>query len=82
MQIQKKPVDLISIAPHEDNLYIWDGTMFGPVNFILKLYSIFYLKIISQYDLGKLILFYIYIILKKKLYIYIYYNLIIHFFKD
>ncbi|KAL6595820.1 ubiquitin-conjugating enzyme [Neocallimastix sp. 'constans'] len=32
MQIQKKPVDLISIAPHEDNLYIWDGTMFGPYN--------------------------------------------------
>ncbi|KAG4100358.1 ubiquitin-conjugating enzyme [Neocallimastix lanati (nom. inval.)] len=32
LQIQKNPVKLISIAPHEDNLYFWDGTLKGPVN--------------------------------------------------
>ncbi|ORX86403.1 ubiquitin-conjugating enzyme [Anaeromyces robustus] len=32
LQLQKNPVHLVSIAPREDNLYLWEGTLSGPAN--------------------------------------------------
>ncbi|ORX58421.1 ubiquitin conjugating enzyme [Piromyces finnis] len=32
MQLQKQPVNSVTIAPREDNLYLWEGKLMGPFN--------------------------------------------------